>query len=68
MRSGSSDSRWFTHYSHQRTIRMYPYYLNFDDAKRIHGNNERLTIEAYRASICLLYNVLQAWGNDGSPN
>ena len=66
--SGSLDSRWFTKYSHQRPVRMFPYYLNFDDAKRIHGNSERLTIEAYRASSCLLYNVLSTFGNYSSTN
>ena len=43
---------------------MFPYYLSFADASRIHGNNERLSIAAFHDGLCLAFNAMMRLGND----
>jgi carboxypeptidase PM20D1 len=63
MMLGGTDSRNFYEVSDQ-VYRFCPYSVNEEDLNRVHGVNERLSIDALHKMIETFYRLIQRWSSD----
>jgi acetylornithine deacetylase/succinyl-diaminopimelate desuccinylase-like protein len=59
---GGTDSKLMQGYAKQGALRMMPYALTALDAKRIHGDNEQISISNWRSARCLSHELIKAYG------
>lgn len=58
---GATDARYYARIS-DATYRFSPFRMTPDDLGRMHGINERISVEAYGKMIVFLQELMQAWG------
>ncbi len=61
---GITDSRHYAHLSEHGTLRFCPFTLDKrnGDLARLHGTNERVSVEDYSKGICTYARMLQLLG------
>ena len=63
MMMGSTDSRWFVHLS-KNIFRFSPALITTGDLSRIHGNNERISIDNYVNLVKFYYHLIYSSDSD----
>lgn len=61
--TGSSDSYYYSEVS-PNVYRFAPYYLTSEDLARVHGDNERITLENYKSMINFYYRLVKNFQED----
>lgn len=61
---GATDSRYYPVIS-DAVYRFSPYQLTGSDLKRMHGIDERLSVEANQKMAVFFYHLIQSWGAEG---
>ncbi|XP_063469724.1 N-fatty-acyl-amino acid synthase/hydrolase PM20D1 isoform X3 [Symphalangus syndactylus] len=63
---GNTDSRFFTNLT-TGIYRFYPIYIQPEDFKRIHGVNEKISVQAYETQVKFIFELIQNADTDQEP-
>lgn len=62
MSAGATDSKHYASLSKYGTLRHSPYVKRMEDLKRVHGVDERMSIDNFKRAICMYRTAFQRFG------
>jgi hypothetical protein len=61
--TGGTDSQHYQSLTQQGTFRFVPYGITQADLSRVHGTNERISLEAFQRALCVYKEGVRYFGN-----